>query len=73
MRFINENTEVPLSTLRHPSMTSDPSSVAIPVIGKFYRGPTPSSSSYVDNIYAFYLNNKYRSGRILQPNLAGTL
>jgi len=62
------NTNIPLSTLEHASISPNPSTeIATP--NRFYRGPVPASNDQVDNVYNFYMKNKYFNTRIFQPTV----
>ena len=74
MRFVNpNNTEGDTVTnLRHSSLdNSGPPLINSGLV--FYRGPLPATNSRPDNVYNFYQNRKFRSMRVLQPNLNGSL
>jgi hypothetical protein len=76
-RFINPENEsemvgLKLSTMRHPSLDNTSPPMTATML-RFYRGPLPSNSSNPDNVYNFYANRNFKSQRVLQPDLSGSL
>lgn len=60
-----------LSTLRHPSLENSSPIMSEPI--KFYRGPLPFTNTTPDSVYNYYTRHLYRSDRLIQPNLGGSL
>ena len=57
------------STLHHASLdTMIPNTIA-----KGYRGPLPSTNTFVDSAVNFYVQRIYKNQRVFQPDLSGSL
>jgi hypothetical protein len=65
-----ENLGMTVSTMRHGSLTGP---MPINPVIAFYRGPLPSTSTFTDSVVNFYTENNFRSQRLFQPRLNGSL